>query len=181
MNTRLKRNNYGAICVYVDGSCLGNGRVGAVAGKMLVGITLSKLTYCRYLGIGVFWAQGHQDNLSLPLHGRATNQRAEVQAAIEAVKTALDRGYRKICICTDSDYLFKGATEYTHKWRANGWLNAKGRPVANQDDWKEFLRVVRSSTSVTMEHVNAHSGIYGNEMADKLAVEGALMARDGYY
>ena len=57
---------------------------------------------------------------------------------------------------------------------ANKWKNAKKQPVKNQDLIKELYQLYKSK-KVKFKHVRGHKGIYGNEMADKLAVEGSKM------
>ena len=73
--------------VYTDGCCRNNGQSGAVA------------------GIGVFWGDGSPLNVAEPLPGRATNNRAEIHAAVRAIQQAKDLGKRKIIVNTDSQFL----------------------------------------------------------------------------
>ena len=118
--------------------------------------------------------------MSRPLSGRQTNQRAEIRAAIEAIKIAVRRGYDSLAIRTDSKYLLDGATDWINNWQRNGWRNISGRPVANQSDWKMLLEV-EDQIRVSYEHVFSHRGIKGNEKADSLAYQGAIQARDQGY
>ncbi|KAK4705755.1 ribonuclease HI, partial [Phenoliferia sp. Uapishka_3] len=84
-----------------------------------------------------------------------------------------DRGIRKVY--TD---VFD---EWIPGWKRRGWRNAKGDPVANRDLIEYILALLKcrkskSPTSrITFEKVRAHSGIDGNEEADRLANQGAEM------
>lgn len=62
--------------------------------------------------------------------------------------------------------------EFFLGWKRRGWLLASGEPVKNKDDFKE-LDSVQNKLEIKWNYVKAHHGIHGNEMADKLAKEGA--------
>lgn len=103
-------------------------------------------------------------------------------AAIKAIEIALMYGYKRLTIKSDSKYVIMGATEYYKKWQNRGWKNAKGQPVANQEEWKSLLELMLDNRIlVQYSHVPGHSGNYGNEEANRLAIEGAIMARDAYF
>ena len=62
------------------------------------------------------------------------------------------------------------------KWKTNGWKTTKG-DVINRDEL-EILDVCLQNARangmhVVFQHVRGHMGNYGNEAADRLAVEGA--------
>uniref|UniRef100_A0A7E4VBB0 Ribonuclease H1 n=1 Tax=Panagrellus redivivus TaxID=6233 RepID=A0A7E4VBB0_PANRE len=149
--------------VYTDGACSGNGRNGAIA------------------GYGVYWGDGHPDNVSKPLivgPGQAhTNNRAEYQAVIEAVTQAKQKGLRKLLVRTDSNLLIKSMTQYLPGWKKKGWKLANGEDVKNQDLLKE-IDALQKDVEIIFEHVPGHAGIHGNEMADKFARAGAAKARN---
>ena len=65
------------IKVYTDGSCLKNGRQGAVA------------------GIGVYFGRGDPRNISLPYLNKPTNNRAEMTAILEAYKALGERNIKR--------------------------------------------------------------------------------------
>jgi ribonuclease HI len=106
--------------VYTDGACERNGFEGAKG------------------GIGVYWGEGHEDNLSEPLRGRQTNNRAEIQAAKRAIDQAKRRGYRKVTLRTDSDFLYKSQIHWKNKWKRNGWKTSNGSNVKNKEDFIEL-------------------------------------------
>lgn len=139
------------------------------------------MKYLLHLGIGVFWADGNPDNVAKPISGRQTNQRAEIQAAIAALKIAKKRGYNKLTICTDSQYVVNGATDWIYNWLENGFKNLRGHPVTNRDDWRELHECRNRLGLVQWEYVAGHANNYGNNQADKLANEGARMGMNGDY
>ncbi|XP_051167825.1 ribonuclease H1-like [Leptopilina boulardi] len=150
----LEEDN-GYVIVYTDGCCFNNGRSGAKA------------------GIGVFFNDGHRLNVSEPLTGRATNQRAEIQAVIAACERAINEGVQLLQINTDSKYVVNCVTKWIHIWRRNDWTNARGNPVSNKQDIKRMMYLIDTYLHIKMVRVSAHSGIHGNIQADKLAKKGA--------
>lgn len=64
--------------VYTDGCCHNNGQEGALA------------------GIGVYWGADSPLNIAEPLVGRATNNRAEIHAAVRAIAQAKELGRRRL-------------------------------------------------------------------------------------
>jgi ribonuclease HI len=65
-------------------------------------------------------------------------------AIILALEQALDKYEKlhsypkvKVEIFSDSKYAIGCMTEWIYKWSGNGWTNATGNPVANQDLIKE--------------------------------------------
>jgi len=141
--------------IYTDGSSRGNGRKGARA------------------GVGVFFGDNDPRNVSEPLEGpKQTNQRAELTAGLKALRLATPG--KPIEIRTDSRYLIQGITSWVPNWRNRGWKTSTGASVENQDLFKAINEEVEHRSSpITWTHVSAHTGIYGNEMADHLAVQGA--------
>ena len=78
------------VWVYVDGACLDNRKPWARA------------------GYGVWFGKNSDFNSSGPFSGRQTNQEAELQAAIEAIRIASREGFDSLRIHTDSKYVIKG-------------------------------------------------------------------------
>ncbi|SPO26060.1 related to Ribonuclease H [Ustilago trichophora] len=154
------------IIVYCDGACLHNGRNGASAGW------------------GVYFEDPDLSHLneSCRLSGEIqTNQRAELMAMIRAAELS-PRDGRRIIIRTDSMYSINTVTEWLPKWERNGWRNARGQPVSNQDLIKRLdYELYQHTPEPILEYVEAHSGLAGNEEADRLAREGARLTYYGYY
>jgi ribonuclease HI len=105
----------------------------------------------------------------------STNNRMELTAAIEAlafVRTHHAQATGGIEIRTDSSYLVHGMTRWMAAWRRRGWRTATGSEVLNRDLWERL-----DALSAACEHdggvrwrlVPAHSGVPGNERADRIA------------
>ncbi|XP_064547728.1 ribonuclease H1 [Drosophila montana] len=154
-------NAEGYVIVYTDGSCLGNGRKDACA------------------GFGVYFGDNHQLNAAKPVLGRVTNNVGEIQAAIYAIKTALDLGITKLSINTDSQFLINSITKWVPGWKKRGWRLPSMEPVKNVVDFKELDELLqKNEVQVNWNYVEAHKGIKGNEMADKLARQGSQLYKE---
>lgn len=71
-----------------------------------------------------------------------TTNKAEIVAIIQALK----RMNRKciITIYTDSKYIYNSLTnKWVDGWNAKNWVNGKGEPIANADEWKELLELLK--------------------------------------
>lgn len=98
-----------------------------------------------------------------------TNQRMEVAAVLDALRTLTER---PLTVYSDSTYVTKCFTDgWWRGWLARGWVNSQGKAVANQDLWMPLIDIVRASGgSVTFRWVKAHVGHEFNEAADQIAV-----------
>jgi len=135
--------------VYTDGACLGNPGPGGWAWAVLGGP----------FGSGPDPA--------------TTNQRMEIQAALEAVKALADAD-EPIEIVSDSTYVVNCFRDQWWKgWLAKGWVNSQRKPVANRDLWEPLILMVRARGDITFRWVKGHSGDPGNDLVDRLAVEAA--------
>lgn len=113
--------------IYVDGGCRGNGRSKSVSAAAAV--------------IERKWGKDMLYKKPLPKEPYSpTNQRAEIAAIILALELGLEKygqldsnPYMDVTIHSDSKYAIGCMTEWIHKWRRNGWTNAAGNPVKNQD------------------------------------------------
>ncbi len=109
-----------------------------------------------------------------------TNQRMEVQAALEAVR-AIDG---PLVVVSDSTYVVNCFRDrWWEGWLARGWINKAKKPVANQDLWEPLIEAVRADpTRVTFRWVKGHSDDPSNDLVDRLAVEAARAqaGRTGY-
>ena len=139
--------------VYTDGACSNNQSSNAIA------------------GYGVWWGDGHPMNLSCKLDGKQTNNCAEIAAINAALRQAIDAGYPEVRVCTDSKFVINCITKWSQKWRSNGWIKSNGQKVEHKVELVEMLKSLER-VRVDWKHVRGHSGIHGNEMADRLAVAG---------
>jgi len=147
--------------VYTDGACPNNGRGGARA------------------GVGVYWGDHHPLNYSSRVEGdMQTNNVAEIQAAVVAVRQAVTAGRDKLLIHTDSEYLINCVTKWMQGWKKKGWKTASGQVAKNKDDLEKLDKLILANKGLVIRwnHVRGHSNIPGNEAADRLAVAGANMA-----
>ena len=98
-----------------------------------------------------------------------TNNRMELQAAIEALKS-LPTG-SAVTLTTDSTYVKEGITGWIKNWKARGWKTAAKKPVKNVDLWQN-LDAECARHKVNWQWVKGHAGHAGNERADELARQG---------
>ena len=146
------------ITVYTDGCC-----------KPVSGSNgLQKIA-----GVGVNFPGNAHLNISEPLRVEPyTNQRAELQAAIDAIRASHENCFEKICLYTDSKYVINGINEWIKKWKMNGWKTVNKGDVTNKDLWVQLDEVIQL-VDVKFVHVFGHTGVEDNEIADRLANLGA--------
>lgn len=138
-----------AVTAYTDGGCRGNpGGIGGW-GCVLVNEDSGK---------------------ALERWGSATdttNNRMELQAAIEAIK-ALTKPGLVVTLYSDSQYVIKGMSEWIVGWKKRGWKTAAKAPLLNVEQWQELDRIA-APHDITWKWVKGHSGHRGNERVDQLA------------
>jgi len=120
-------------------------------------------------GWGVLLRSGKHEKELCGGVAHTTNQRMELQAAIEALRALKKPSH--ITIYSDSKYVIQGITEWIHGWKKNGWKNAGKKPVANDDLWKALDEQVKKH-QVGWQWVKGHAGHPENERADELARKG---------
>lgn len=109
----------------------------------------------------------------------ATNNTAELKAALEGLKIANSNDSAHTAIVTDSQYVIGGATEWHRKWESNNWIKKDGAAVPNKELWQELLEEQKKLSNITWHWVKGHSGNLGNEAADTNATKGLNMGRRG--
>ena len=137
--------------IYTDGSSLGNPGPG---GWGTVVVIDGKIT--QELG-------GHDKD--------TTNNRMELQAAIEALKY-INKHHNEhtVSIHADSSYVLNGITSWIFGWEKNGWRTANKKPVMNQEIWQELIALVRGfKGKIIWQKVKGHSGHVYNDKADEIA------------
>ena len=91
----------------------------------------------QYAGYGAWFGEGHALNFSAPLQGSLqTNNRAELTAAIEALKQAPRT--TELQLCVDSQLVTDGATLWLEGWRRRGWNTTKGQTIKTIDLWQQM-------------------------------------------
>jgi ribonuclease HI len=133
--------------MYTDGACRGNPGPG---------------------GWGVVLGYGEQRRTLQGFAAQTTNNRMELTAVIEGLRT-LNRSC-DVDLHTDSKYVMHGITEWMATWKRNGWKTAAKKPVKNVDLWQRLDTEV-ARHRVHWFWVKGHSGVDGNEEADRLANE----------
>lgn len=98
-----------------------------------------------------------------------TNNRMELQAAIEALKALKEPC--DVTLTTDSVYVKNGITQWLDGWKKKGWKTAGRKPVKNIDLW-QALDEQNQRHQVHWAWVKGHSGHRENEIADQLANRG---------
>jgi len=134
--------------IYTDGACRGNPGPGGWA-----------------------WASG-KDHYASGAEAHTTNQRMEVMAVIEALRSTPSEDVE---IVSDSTYVVKCFNDKWHVgWLKRGWKNSQGQPVANRDVWEQLIALaLDSGRNVRFTWVKGHSGDKGNDFVDVLATAAA--------
>jgi ribonuclease HI len=102
-----------------------------------------------------------------------TNQRMEIQAALEAVTSLTG----PLIVVSDSTYVVNCFRDgWWRGWLARGWVNSAKKPVANRDLWEPLIAAVRERGDVSFRWVKGHSGDPMNDLVDQLAVEASRAA-----
>ncbi|HNS86686.1 MAG TPA: ribonuclease HI [Parvularculaceae bacterium] len=131
---------------FTDGACAGNPGPG---------------------GWGVLIIDGDSQREMYGGEASTTNNRMELTAAIEALKTTSG----PVRLYTDSQYVKNGITTWIKGWKRNGWRTADRKPVKNKDLWLTLDNAVEGR-AVDWRWVKGHNGHPENERADALARAG---------
>lgn len=137
------------VYIYTDGACKGNPGTG---------------------GWGALLRYGKHEKELFGGAAKTTNNRMELTAVIEALRTL--KRQSSVQICTDSQYVKNGMESWIESWKKNGWQTANKQPVKNADLWRELDSLVNQH-QVTWAWVKGHAGHPENERADALANQGA--------
>lgn len=157
--------------IYCDGSTKGNGK------KDSVGAWAYVVVNAEYNTMSFGDCQAVEGT---------TNQRMELQAAIEALRALESIAVLpedSITVYTDSAYLHNCFTQcwYTN-WIRNNWKNSKKEPVANRDLWEQLVPYF-TKFGVDFVKVKGHAGGRNehekwNEYVDELAQNAAARTKE---
>eukprot|EP00088_Acartia_fossae_P050094 TRINITY_DN558_c0_g1_i2.p1 TRINITY_DN558_c0_g1~~TRINITY_DN558_c0_g1_i2.p1 ORF type:complete len:138 (-),score=49.66 TRINITY_DN558_c0_g1_i2:175-588(-) len=111
--------------VYIRGSCARNGKEGASSRAQ------------------VYWPTRGYAQSSFVDGEKQTNNRAEIKAACDAVRQAEQGG--DVTVWSKSKYVPDAMNEYMDKWESNGWKTSSGKPVKNQEEFRELRNLVKES------------------------------------
>ncbi|CAN5356580.1 ribonuclease HI [soil metagenome] len=131
--------------IYTDGACRGNPGPGGWGALLKVGGTEKELFGGEFV---------------------TTNNRMELTAAIRALEALKRRCH--VVLYTDSQYLQNGIRDWLASWKLRDWRTSGRKPVKNRDLWQALDALV-GQHDVEWRWVRGHSGVDGNERADRLA------------
>ena len=163
------------ISIFVDGSCINNGKKNSIG------------------SIGIYCPDCTSLNISkniTDLNFKITNQTMELYACIEVfnILDKLNLNISCVYIYSDSTYVINSMTKWFKKWSENNWLTTTGKSVSNQELIKT-LYTLKNKYFVIFKHVKSHQKKpdendplfniwYGNYMADKFAYDANDLNKD---
>ena len=140
------------IKIYCDGACSGNpGNAGS-------GLAIYSNKKNPVLLYGAYEEEG-------------TNNIAELNALHQALVIARQTNSQNIIsIFSDSKYAIDCITTWAYSWKKNGW-SKKGGEIKNLELIIEAHTLYEKlKNKIEINHVKGHSGVEGNELADRMAV-----------
>ena len=149
----------GDICVYIDGSCVNNGKINAKA------------------GYGVFFDYNDSRNEYGNIEGKQSNNTGELTAlirALEILKTEISEK-KIIDIYTDSEYVIKCSGSYGTKLAKNNWKTSEDKVPPNLKLLQKIHELYSpNKKTINIHYIKAHTNLtdkhsIGNSEADKLA------------
>jgi ribonuclease HI len=97
-----------------------------------------------------------------------TNQRMEIQAALEAVRALPG----PLVVVSDSTYVVNCFRDgWWRGWLGRGWVTSARKPVVSRDLWEPLVTLFNERGDVSFRWVKGHSGDQMNDLVDALAVE----------
>ncbi|SFV71131.1 Ribonuclease HI-related protein 2 [hydrothermal vent metagenome] len=156
-----KNKNIENISIYCDGACKGNpGKAGS--------------------GLAVYYANKQVELWYGEYTEEGTNNTAELQALYKALLIAKEHSASEVIIYSDSRYSIDAISIWAYSWKAKGWKKKKGE-IKNL----ALIKVMHSlyeelKSRVSIAHVKGHSGVEGNELADRMAML-AIMEESQFY
>jgi ribonuclease HI len=139
------------LSIYCDGACLNN------PGKSGSGLSIYVDKHKPILLYGDYKELG-------------TNNTAELNALYKALIIASKSKATNITIFSDSKYSIDCITKWAYNWKSKAWTK-KGGEIKNLEIIKishELYDTIKNR--ITVKYVKGHSGIEGNELADRMAM-----------
>jgi ribonuclease HI len=130
-------------------------------------------------GVGGWGAIIRCDGVDKEVSGfsyKSTNNRMELTAVIKALRCLEDISCSDVMVCTDSQYVKNGITEWIKRWKRNGWRNSERAPVKNKDLWLRLDKLV-AQYCITWTWVRGHTNHPENERCDQLAKEARIKGK----
>ena len=122
------------INVYIDGSCINNGKENAVA------------------GYGVYFKEDDEKNEYNRVEGKQTNNTGELTAFIRALEILKDKNIR-INIYTDSEYVIKCAGYYTARLAKNDWKTQTDKVPPNLKLLKKIHELMNNENKKILNYI----------------------------
>ena len=139
--------------IFCDGACEPNpGKAGSGMAVYRAGV-LASLWYGAYNPAG-------------------TNNTAELNALLQALMLARTeiQANKTVQVRSDSSYGLNAVTKWAAGWKKRGWRKADGE-IKNLEVIQELYALYQEiEDDVKLQHVSAHVGIEGNELADRMAM-----------
>lgn len=104
-----------------------------------------------------------------------TNNRMELTGLLKGIEAAKALGAPAILWC-DSQYAVKGANEWMHNWKKQGWKKPGSDELKNIELWQSIDAALSGADQIIIRWCKGHAGIAGNERADELSNLGLASA-----
>ena len=106
-----------------------------------------------------------------------TNNKMELQGAIEAMRWLLDNAQAinfiptesRVFLYSDSKYVVDGTKSWMPGWKRRGWKKADKKTPENLELWQEVDNLVSQFANLQLCWVKGHAGHPQNERCDQLA------------
>jgi ribonuclease HI len=143
-----------SINVYIDGSCINNGKPSAKA------------------GYAVYFGEDDARNEYKSVVGKQSNNTGELTAFIRCLEILQNdiQHNTTIHVYTDSEYVIKCASTYGNKLEKNGWQDK----VPNKELVKRAHELYKNKSNIKLHYIKAHTDntdmhSKGNSEADRFA------------
>ena len=141
------------VVIYTDGGCEPN------PGKAGSGMAIYRKGELAELWFGLYNPNGTNNTAELNALHQALIVAKKVIAAGETVQIMSDSQYSIKCVC-----------EWAYGWKAKNWTRKTGE-IANLEIIKQAHELYDAmKADLVLQHVAAHIGIEGNELADRMSI-----------
>ncbi|MCG9732059.1 ribonuclease H family protein [Shewanella sp. Isolate13] len=152
------------LSIFTDGGCEPN------PGEAGSGVAVYRNAQLAELYYGLYNANG-------------TNNSAELNALHQALLIA-DKALKQgltVQILSDSQYSINCITNWAYGWKAKGWKRQVAGDIKNLDIIQQSHELYDAlKDKLAIQHVAAHVGIEGNELADRMSIY-AIDQKDGAF
>lgn len=138
--------------IYVDGACSNNGKEHNSGG----------------FGVAIFSDDDQLIETYRKSCENTTNNREELKAILYAM-IMFGKSKEIPNVYSDSAYAINSLENWMFNWAKNGWIKSDGNIPENLDLIKTYYDFYCKGYRIVLQKVKGHNGVYGNELADKLA------------